>query len=359
MQPHSGLRMTMKTQQRLALFGRLRMADWIEMPEKEFAREIEKVEKDPLFQKLYFGSGEAQGAIRRQRWPGGRLSGSFYEVNERISAGRERVPVEERLGEKSGLTAKIRKMGQEAFEKYFLHAEEPLSLAEIAARTGLSLDDVRAINDFLLEMGAREEFAGPGREPALVRAYTCLARLSLDETVPGFEFFSPHWARGLYQIRYDILERWKEEGRLEADDRRRLPHLLKRLETLNLRQSTLFRILESLSKLQTEYLRTRREENKRPISLRQLAQRLDLAPSTVSRALTGRSVQLPWGKEVPLITLVPGRRRVLREIMGLWLETGARATDASLVERLKSEYGIRVSRRTVNAVRNELGKKKP
>jgi len=159
-------------------------------------------------------------------------------------------------------------------------------------------------------------------------------------------------------LRYDLLEDWKRSGRLSGQDLRKLPHLLKRLETVNLRQNTMFRVLESLTKLQAEFLGSRSEESKRPISLRMLAHRLDLAPSTVSRALSGRSVLLPWGKEIPLIELLPGRRRILREVLSRWLEENLRVTDSSLAERLRQERGIRVSRRTVNAVRNELGKGK-
>lgn len=348
------LRVRLSAEQRPALLGRLRMADWIEMSEKDFASEVEQIEKDPLFKKLYFGNPEAPSVIRRQRWPNGRMASAYYEMNEGLLAGGERVPVEEMLGGQSEVVGLIQKMGRQAFERYFLHGDEPLTLEEIGKRTGLNQEQVQKIHDFIVELGARSEFALPQRDPGLKRSYTCIARLSLDHGDPSFEFFSAHWARGLYQVRYDLLERWKDQGKLAGQERRKLSSLLKRIETINLRQSTLFRILESVTKLQAEYLTKKEERLKRPISLRQLARRLDLAPSTVSRALHGRSVQLPWSKEMPLITLVPGRRRILREIMSRWLEEGGHATDAALAERLRQEYGIRVSRRTVNAVRNEL-----
>lgn len=346
--------MELRTDQRMALLGRLRMAEWIEMPEGEFAREIEKIEKDPLFKKLYFGTPEAPGIIRRQRWPRSAFSGGFYEVNEQIMAGGQRVAVEELLGENAKLLPKIRKMGREAFERYFLYAEEALPLEKIAERTGMSLEEIEAVNDLLVEIGAQAEFAGPQPEPAAGGAYTCLARITIADSEPSFEFFSPYWARGLYRIRYDLLEDWKHGGNLDGSELKKLPHMLKRLETINLRQNTLFRILESLSQLQAEYLRTHRDDLLRPISLRNLAYRLDLAPSTVSRAIACRSAGMPWGKDQPLISLLPGRRKVLREVLSRWLEESSAATDSRLAQRLKEEYGIRISRRTVNAVRHEL-----
>ena len=77
-------RLSLKNSQRLTVMGRMRMADWIQMPEREFAHEVEKLEKDPLFQKLYFGDGRIPGAVRRQRWPGGKLAGSFYEIDSAL-----------------------------------------------------------------------------------------------------------------------------------------------------------------------------------------------------------------------------------------------------------------------------------
>ncbi|HVE13329.1 MAG TPA: hypothetical protein VNI01_08050 [Elusimicrobiota bacterium] len=357
MGPSGKLALHLKSDQRLALLGRLRMAEWIEMPEREFAREIKDIESDPLFQKLLAGPSPEARAVRRQRWPGSRLSGSFYDVNEAVTAGGERVRVEEKLEERGELLPLIQKMGAPAFERYFIHGEDGLGLDELARRTGVSAEDAQRIRDLILDIGVEAEFAGPMPEPGPSRPTSCLARVAVENDVPVFEFYSPHWARGMYQIRYDTVEQWKRQGRFDGMERRRLRHLLKRLEIVNLRQNTLFRILESLTKLQAEFLTTRREDRKRPISLRMLARRLSLAPSTVSRALAGRSVRLPWGPELPLIRLVPGRRNVLREVMGRWLAEGGDSTDRAFADRLRKDYGIAVSRRTVNAVRNELRKK--
>ncbi|MBI5201748.1 MAG: hypothetical protein HY925_09205 [Elusimicrobia bacterium] len=353
MTPPPEQRLGLQTSQRLALLGRLRMAEWIQMPEKEFARQVADIERDPLFNKLFFTEGS--GVIRRQRWPGGRYGGSLFELQEGLVASGERVKVEEALGDKAEVLPLIRKMGRENFERYFLYCDEGVPLEEIAKRTSLPIDAVRKIHDLLLDIGAQAEFFLPQRDPGMARSYSCLARLSVEGGEASYEFFQPYWARGLYQVRYDLLEEWKREGKLDPAERRRLRHLLKRIEIVNLRQNTLFRILESLTRLQTEYLGCRREDRKRPISLRMLARRLQLAPSTVSRAVSGRSVRMPWGVEVPLITLMPGRRNVLRDVLAIWLaEPGPRPTDSELAQRLRREYGIQVSRRTVNAARHEV-----
>lgn len=344
----------LRTEQRLAVLGRLRMADWIEMPERVFAREVETVEKDPLFRKLYHGTAALPAVIRRQRWPRAKLSAGFYEMDDaRIAAG-ERVDVEGKLDARQDVLPLIKRMGQASFERYFLRAEEDVTLPEIALRTGLSESEVSRVHDLLLEIGAQAEFAGAPQAAPAEKGTVCLARLTLEAGKPSFEFMAPYWARGLYQLRYDDLESWKSSGELDGEERRRLRHLLKKLETLNLRQSTIFRILEAVGNIQAGYLRTRRPEDVRPVSLRLLARRLQLAPSTVSRAMAKRRLRLPWGEELPMIGLVPGQRHVLKDILGLWLKDDPGQTDAALARRLKKERGIDVSRRTVNAVRHAL-----
>ncbi len=348
--------MGVRLRQRLAVLGRLRMADWIEMPEREFAREIERVEKDPLFRRLRFGGDDLPPAIRRRRWPGSRLWPGFYEVDEsRVSSG-ERVDVEGSLEARRDVLPLIRRMGRANFEKYFLHADDGATLPEIARRTGLSEAEVAKVHDLILDIGAQSEFAGAPPVAAAGPATACLARLAHEDGKFVFEFAAPYWARGLYQIRYDDIESWKASGHLDGGERRRLRHLLKRLETLNLRQSTIFRILESFVSIQSDFLRSRDPADLRPVSLRLLARRLDLAPSTVSRALARRSLRLPWGPEVPMISFVPGQRRVLKELLSIWLRETPKATDAEFARRLKSERGIDISRRTVNAVRHALAR---
>ena len=349
--------LALETQQRLSIMGRMRMADLIEMPEKGFASEVAKIEKDELFRKLYFGNGKILPAFQRQKWPSGELHSSFYEIDERTTAGTgERVPVEKLAVERGLAVSAIRKMGRENFEKYFLRGQG-ISLEEISKRVGFSKEEILAIHDFLLDVQIRSEFEVPVSAPAKApsREVACIAHLKVSDGEVRFEFYAPYWARGLYHIRYELIERWKA-GDLSPLEKARLPSLIKRIEALNLRQSALYRVFESLSKIQIEYLSTRRLENLRPISLRGLARRLDLSPSTISRSLSHRSVRLPWEKEVPLISLLPGRRRVLRELVEIWLGDSPAMTDAEIASKLKMERGISVSRRTVNSVRHQIEK---
>ncbi len=346
---------TLQTQQRLSIMGRMRMADLIEMPEASFAAEVAKIEKDDLFRKLYFGDRNLPPAFQRQKWPSGELHSSFYEIDEGRTAGSgERVPVEKMAVEQRAAVLAIKKMGRENFEKYFLRGNG-VPLEEISKLFGFSKEEILSVHDFLLDVEIRSEFEVPASLPdkTPTRGAACVAHLRVAEGEVRFEFYAPYWARGLYHIRYELIDRWKRSS-LSSSERTRLPSLIKRMEALNLRQSALYRVFESLSKVQIDYLSSRLSENLCPLSLRGLARRLDLSPSTISRSLSHRSVRLPWDEEIPIIALLPGKRWVMREIVGTWLKFSPAMTDQELTAKLKAERGISVSRRTVNAVRHEI-----
>ena len=78
-----------------------------------------------------------------------------------------------------------------------------------------------AVHDLMLEIDVRSEFEVSEMAPAAApeRPHSCLARLNITEGEIHFEFYNPYWARGLYHIRYDLLDQWKTSS-LSSDERR-------------------------------------------------------------------------------------------------------------------------------------------
>lgn len=91
----------------------------------------------------------------------------------------------------------------------------------------------------------------------------------------------------------------------------------------------------------------------RPLTRTAVAAELGLHPSTVSRAVRGKTLRLPTGEIVELARLF-GKgvaiRAVLRDLLA---DTDAPRSDARLREEL-SRRGLRVARRTVTAYRHSL-----
>lgn len=340
------------------LQGRLAAAKWLSMSEPEVAREISDLENNDLFREMIGGRAEGTPVLRRSRWPASSLHSGFYELKEDLAISSEDGDVQELVEKHKDLVRLIQRVGLQDFERYFLYGEEGVPLAEACRRVGVTEPEGRRILDLVLEVGARSEFFRPQPDLRVTGIrYHCIAEVQYDardQEALSFRFMAPYWARGRYVVDYERLERWKKERALAAPQRRALRQLLKRVELLNMRQDTLFQILSRSTTEQAVFLRSRQEARRRPLSLRELSRRIGVAPSTVSRAVSHRSIRLPWGEEVPLKALLTGQRVVILSILGDWRrrgEIGPAMTDERLMRRLAEECGIAVSRRTVNECR--------
>lgn len=130
--------------------------------------------------------------------------------------------------------------------------------------------------------------------------------------------------------------------------------LLSRAEDLGRRASLLFRILEEVVRVQERFLKTGREEDLVACSRRDIARRLGVHQSLVARAVYGRSVVLPSGREIPLAALLRPSSVIIAARIACVLSDGIRRTDHQLCQELYRRYGMEVPRRTVAYHRRRL-----
>jgi transcriptional regulator with XRE-family HTH domain len=349
------------------LLARLHTAQLLTMKEPEVAEVIRSIEADPLFQKMVFPPEPAWKVVRFRPHPRTRLSGSFYELNENAVPADAPADVAGLLEERQDMLSLIRRVGRENFEKFFLRAEENASPREVTEACGVTPAEMERLRDFLLAFSVRAEFFDPSSVQIESRSggpTVRAVRLAWLTVGPdgelSFDLLSPHLARGRYDINYDQFHGLIQRPDLSPEQKRHLKALVRRLELVNWRQSALFRILDFLCHTQRDYLASRDPLKKKPITQRQMARRLSVAPSTVNRAIQGRSLLLPWEEETLLEGLFSSRKDLCLDALNAWeAEDGefSRRTDAELRDRLKQELGVSVPRRTVNTYRRYLEKK--
>jgi hypothetical protein len=343
--------------QRTVLLGRVKMAQAIRRTEPEWAKILSEVEKDPLFQDLLSASVGQDRIIRYKRYGKSAMSGQFYEMqDERVVGGSGHSP-ETLLDRKKHLLALIQRIGQPQFEKYFLYREEALPIDQIAQRCGMSLAEANELNEFIVDMSVEAEFYHPsGLQPHTVAQPNLIGRIVRNEDKSySVAFYSPHLARGLYEINHDALKKWQKEKSLDRTDSARIRRFLGILELSNLKQGAFWRVIEYLLVAQKDYLDTQDPSKMAPISLRHVARHLQFAPSTISRVMGSKSILLPWDREVMLTHLMPGQRRVVLSILDRMLtDNPGRVTDARLATQIEESFGVKVSRRTITACRHIL-----
>jgi len=353
--------LTNKLMQRASLVGRVKLAQAIQMPEREWAKILQDIERNPVFQELFYSGAGTSRIISYKRYGRAELSQQFYDVSELNIAGNTVVSPEVLLEGRQQVLKRIQKIGRTNFERYFLYREESLPVEALTERLQLNKDDVQQIQDFILQMSVNAEFFHPTKLMGEQLAKpTCVGHILKNEDGSySISFFSPHLARGRYEVNREELKKWIKERKLEKDQVAQLRKFVGIIDLLNLKQGAFMSCMEYVLGAQKEYFDTQDPAKLSPVSLRQVARILHFSPSTVCRTIGLRSVLLPWGHEVRIAHLMPGKRKVLVSIVEKFIESGQNTTtDLALTKKIVEGYGIKVSRRTVTACRHALGHRK-
>lgn len=343
---------SLRARQEFKLIMRLEQAGLLEMPEEEFNRLIAEVESSPLFKDLY----RKERIIRYQRYPKTDISSRFYQLNEEIAAGTGTLDVESLLANKEDIVRQIQKIGLENFKRCFLFPEPGISVGEVAKECNLELAEVEEINSLINELSIMNEFYHPSAlssEHGIY--YTKVA--SIERGAEGFiiGYLSPSYARGRYSIDYERFEELKGNGAFNAAEARKIRQLFKRLELINSRKDTVTRILQGIVEKQAPYFESGNGKAVLPFSQKELAERIGLVPSSISRAISGKSLETPWGEEKALKDFFPRPRMFRKELVRQLLETGEEFhSDEAIKTELERKFGVSISRRSVASLRKEL-----
>ena len=330
----------------------MEQANALELPEEEFNRLTAELESSSLFKKLL----RNERIVRYHRYPKTDISSRFYQLNEEIAAGAGTLDIESILANKEDIVRQIQRIGLENFRRYFLYPEPEISLEEIAQECNLGLPEVENINNLINEFSIMSEFYNPSALSSEhgIR-YSKIA--SIERRSEGFVigYLSPSYARGRYSIDYGKVEELRGNGAITKAEAKAIRQLLKRLELINTRKDTVTRILQNIVEKQAPYFESGNAMALLSFSQKELAERIRLVPSSVSRAIADKSLETPWGEEKALKDFFPRPRRFKKELVRQLLETGEEfSSDEEIKAKLEQEFGVSVSRRSVASLREEL-----
>jgi len=327
----------------------MEQATLLEMPEEEFQRLVTEIERSPLFQRLY----QKEKLIRRHRLPRTDISASFYQLKEEAVADKGSLDVESLLLNKKHIIGHIQRLGRDKFKRYFLFPESGMTAEEIAQECNLTVSEVQKINSLIDEFSILSEFYHPSALSSEVVRYSRIA--SVEKSGDGFVigYFSLSLARGRYTIDYERFEQLKDS--LTETELKQAMQLFRKLELINTRKDTVSQILQNIIERQALYLESGDLKALLPFSQKELAKKIKLSPSSVSRAIRGKSIDTPWGKEVPLKDFFPRPKRFRMELLKQLLKTEEGLfSDQAIKVRLWEKFGMAISRRSVANLRKEL-----
>lgn len=125
------------------------------------------------------------------------------------------------------------------------------------------------------------------------------------------------------------------------------------IKCLAQRNHTIVRLMQIISVVQRNFI-LEGDAHMKPITRAKLAEELGVHESTVSRAVAGKSVQLPSGKIVMLSQFFDRSLHIRTELKSLIEEESKALSDTKLVKLLE-EKGHKIARRTVAKYRNMEG----
>ena len=342
----------------------VRFSNVLEMSEEDVTRLSAILEKDPLFQKLFRAQSPEFKVFSRQKFAGAQLSTTFYEIPE-SSAGPAASPdVEKLIENRQSLVEEIRRLGSDKYEAYFLNGDGEKTAEHAAAELGITVELARDIQKLTDQVLMNPDYfaaklSHPGSPDIQVR-YSRLAQYTAGpDGKPELVFLSPGLARGTYKIDYERLKKLRDGAALTEAERRKLQETVRTLEMINSRKNLIFRILTFLPKWQAGFFSSLDWTDLTPFSQKKAAGELSVTPAAVCRAIQERSVVAPNGQEAPLTEFFPSAKDILKKKMTGFVAGSKDKTDQQIRDAIERDFGVRLSRRSVNVYRNEiLGRKK-
>ena len=360
-----GYRTDTRPSPRTKLMGRIKLGNLFSLPEKEFVEYIKQIEEQEEFKELL-----NRRIVKYRKFSNVRV-GRSTQFKEGLNSAKD-FDLEE-LAErdpKGWQTVKevAIKLGEERFSD-FLKGNE-LSIREIAEECDLSLEEAEIFTNFINRFQTHQVFFDPATSSVKsVPSTSHFSRVAYIEDQGGELLIFPgddsqYLERGKYIIDYNHWETLIENGEMPLNKIKKILSLFRKLNMINHRITTLYRIIHQIKEKQSSFLISGNPKDKVPLTQRQMARALKVDPSTISRSVANKSMITPQGKEIPLKDFFSnGKEKINALIMDILKEEKKELkekalsnplSDKQIKDRLEKNYGIHIARRTITKNRKEI-----
>ncbi|MBI4669247.1 MAG: hypothetical protein HY747_08680 [Elusimicrobia bacterium] len=352
------IRQTAGLKQYPKLIAGIKQAQLLAVTERDFAGLLSQIEEDPLFKKLAGPDDCGQRVITWKRFPKtGACAGHILRLEANLVPETSSFDLAAFMAKHKQAIELAKSLGLDKFRDLFLLNQEALVPEVLAGDLGLKAGQIMALKDLVDAIALESDNLAPSSLRAKESLnYVKVAKIEPDNGNFLISFYSPHLAKGGYVVDYEKLEGLRGRGFLSPEEFKKARVLLGRLEAFNFRKSILYRIISGIIEKQAAYLVSRDEVDLAVFLQKDMAQKISVAPSMICRAICGRSLELPWGREKALKDFfVNEKQRGKNLLVSIQAAPAQRLSDSRLAGLLKQKYGLAVSRRSIVNYRQELG----
>lgn len=326
----------------------IRLASILEKSEEEIENTGMELKSSRTFKLL-----RTAGVIRSSGFKGIRFSNKNMEdCRLKSSSG---LDFSNLLNGKSKFISRMKSIGQKNFKEYFLKGET--SDIEISKKCGLTLEEVKKmkefVNDFFIYSDINSQSTGQNFAPVMV--YSLVAGVDIKRGRPEISFFNREIWKEKFSVDKEKLAKYLKI--IPNGKSKETREVLERLDSIESRKSTLYCLLELLVKEQKEYLINGNPESRNPLTQKAVAAILGVHPSVINRIISNKSIQMPWGVEIPIAELLPSEKNINRERLCVLIDYYPQSPDRELKEKMYQMYGVELSRRSIAQYRKELSDK--
>lgn len=319
------------------------MARLLELPERDFESRVRELEAESFFRNLLDARVISIQPYANAGFAARRFGGWG------ISTASDGLP--EVLDGQGEMARLLQRVGQERFEECFLR-EEGMADTERARLCAISLAEAVRLRELVDKLYVQAEFDGAAAASAPAKTYSTVAGVTVERKRPVLAFFN----REIWKGRYTVDEKRREQllSSMPSKDAERLGKFLRDLELLDRRKTTLYRVLEVLVQAQADFFVSGEPSKREPLTQREVCRRLAIDASVLNRLISNKSIELPWGLETPIKTLMPSRKSLLRDRLHDLIREQPGSTDEALSKRIHRLYGAKLSCRSIAQYRSEL-----
>ncbi|MFQ5834989.1 MAG: hypothetical protein ACE5HR_03610 [bacterium] len=365
--PRQTLRQKTSQVLRQKQIGRIKLGQLFSLPEAEFRKLIKELENDPLFKELI----HKWKVVSYRKFTGVRLPSSV-ELKEDLIFSSDTFDLESLLYRNPKTVPLLQKIGQligkDRFNK-LLHGRA--SIGEIERECRLTAKETEIFKDFLNRFEL-EKLTSGGSISSIESIPSSSARTFKiasieregDELVIYPHLKEDYLVKGKYSINYERYEELYRKRNLAPEILNRTSKIFKMLNLVNRRTTTIYQIIYHIKETQSDYLYSGDMGRLRPLTRRELARRIGVHPSSITRVMADKSIGTPQRKELPLKFFFPSQKEITKSYLQDLMEEEKILlqdnrlprpySDVVIKGRLYRDYHIAISRRAVAKYRKEL-----
>lgn len=297
-----------------SLKGRMKLGKFMSLPEDDFQKLIKEIKNDSLFKRL---AAPDTKVIRHKKFPGTSLASSkTIPLDPAITPSQNSFELEPFLSQEKDITLIIKSLGVDRFKKYFLDGGCEIALEEIARECDLTIEEVKKVNSFVNRFYLQTKSTeSPMRERTQRICYFTIASIEKEERGFSVGFFSAPMVEGRYIINFERFEEIKKAGKFNQNELKEIKVLFDKLRLVNSRKTTIYRVIQNIIEAQCNFLKSGNIKDLKFLTQTSLAEKIGVEASLISRAINGKAVRIPQGREISLKTFFPTKKELGKELI--------------------------------------------